>query len=398
MKNFFKSNGAIICLIVLLFLVMGVVFILLHLFSTRDFSYEICCALIGTIITAVVTVFLLQGQSSSDEKKDKNIRIYENKLDVYSEYVRQMWETISDDEDLKEEEWNNLRVQTFGKLIFYLDTDAIQNLTQYVSEIDKARREGTLQDIKIGFANITRLLAREIVTHKSKQEADYTKLFNQFNINTSDLQDNVETEAKVHPATPPIAEVAAQSTETPAVPAISPIYQLDNDIRSHGFWHFCALNMSKQKLHLGTLALIEYDEQWRTDTIRRIKEGDLIFLFAAGGGGYYGVFRAKNVAGTDSPALVFEVDWDYNGEDKAAYFANKETEYQNKAKAFDIYDGYKDSATSIAAINVETIYFKENGIGGKPVSTRRATIIPFNQEGDRYALLNAFDKAMKENQ
>ena len=388
MKNFFKSNGAIICLIVLLFLVMGVVFILLHLFSTRDFSYEICCALIGTIITAVVTVFLLQGQSSSDEKKDKNIRIYENKLDVYSEYVRQMWETISDDEDLKEEEWNNLRVQTFGKLIFYLDTDAIQNLTQYVSEIDKARREGTLQDIKIGFANITRLLTREIVTHKSKQDADYTKLFNQFNINTSDLQDNVETEAKVHPATPPIAEVAAQPTETSAVPAISPIYQLDNDIWSHGFWHFCALNMSKQKLHLGTLALIEYDEQWRTDTIRRIKEGDLIFLFAAGGGGYYGVFRAKNVAGTDSPALVFATDG--NQTDKQ--------EYERFGKAFDIYDAYKDGATSIAAINVETIYFKENGIGGKPVSTRRATIIPFNQEGDRYALLNAFDKAMKENQ
>lgn len=156
--------------------------------------------------------------------------------------------------------------------------------------------------------------------------------------------------------------------------------------------------MSKQQLHLDTLALIEYDEQWRTDTIRRVKEGDLIFLFAAGGRGYYGVFRAKNVAGTDSPALVFEVDWDYDGEDKAAYFADKETEYWNKAKAFDIYDGYKDSATSIAAINVETIYFNENGLGWNPVSTRRATIIPFNQESDRYALLNAFDKAMKENQ
>ncbi len=84
MKNFFKSNGAIICLIVLLFLVMGVVFILLHLFSTRDFSYEICCALIGTIITAVVTVFLLQGQSSSDEKKDKKI----------SEFMRTNWRCI----------------------------------------------------------------------------------------------------------------------------------------------------------------------------------------------------------------------------------------------------------------------------------------------------------------
>lgn len=398
MKNFFKSNGAIICLIVLLFLVMGVVFILFHLFSTRDFSYEICCALIGTIITAVITVFLLQGQSSSDEKKDKNIKIYKNKLEVYSEYVRQMWETIIDDEKLEDEEWNNLRVQTFGKLIFYLDADAIQNLTQYVSEIDKARREDNLQGIKIGFANITQLLTGDIATHKSKQEADYTKLFNQFNINISQLQSDTETEAKAQPATPQVAEVVAQPTEAPAAPAISPVYQLGNDIWSHGFWHFCALKMSVQKLHLGTLALIEYDEQWRTDTIRRVKEGDLIFLFAAGGGGYYGVFRAKNVAGTDSPALVFEVDWDYNGEDKAAYFANKETEYQNKAKVFDIYNGYKDSATSIAAINVETIYFNENGIGGKIVSTRRATIIPFNRESDRYALLNAFDKAIKEKQ
>ena len=256
MKNFFKSNGAIICLIVLLFLVMGVVFILFHLFSTRDFSYEICCALIGTIITAVITVFLLQGQSSSDEKKDKNIKIYENKLEVYSEYVRQMWETISDDEELDDKEWNQLRAQTFGKLIFYLDAEAIQNLTQYVSEIDKARREDNLQGIKIGFTNITRLLTDEIATHKSKQEADYTKLFNQFNINISQLQSDTETEAMVQPATPPVAEVMAQPTETPAIPTISPVYQLGNDIWSHGFWHFCALKMSVQKLHLGTLALI----------------------------------------------------------------------------------------------------------------------------------------------
>ena len=88
MKNFLKSNGAIICLVVVLFLVMGIVFILMHMFTTKDFSYQICCALIGTIITAVITVFLLQGQSSADGKKDKNIKIYENKLEVYSEYVR----------------------------------------------------------------------------------------------------------------------------------------------------------------------------------------------------------------------------------------------------------------------------------------------------------------------
>jgi len=399
MKKFFENQLVkIVVYVVLAILIMGNLFVFLHLFSSKDFSYEICCALIGTIITVVITAVLLKGQSSADETKDKNIKLYKNKLDVYSQYIQQMWETICSDDELDEIEWNGLRKQTFGKLVFYLDADAIKELTSYIGEIDKQRQDNNIQGIRTGFAKITELLTDEIAPKSKGQAPGYDDLFIKFGIDQSKLQQLEEESAPTQSAAQPNAESGIP--ETSAIPteqpSISPIYQLGNNV-SHKFWHFCANNMSKQKNHLDVLAVIEFKgEIWRTNNIRKVKEGDLIFLFARGGGGYYGVFRAKNVEGTNSPALVFEADYTRCHED-AEYKAAKDAEYEKYGKAFDIYNAYKDGATAISAIHVETVYFNPNGIGN-PVKTRRPTIIPFNNTKDRYALLDAFDKAMKENQ
>lgn len=399
MKKFLDKQLIIIVVLVLLaILIMGISFVFLHLFSTKDFPYEICCALIGAIVTVAITAVLLKGQSSADETKDKNIKIYENKLDVYSQYIQQMWETICTDEELDEKVWNEIRKQTFGKLVFYLDADAINKLTTYIGEIDKQRQDNNIQGIRTGFAKVTELLTDEIAPKSKGQAPGYDDLFIKFGIDQSKLQQLEEESAPTQSAAQPNAESGIP--ETSAIPteqpSISPIYQLGNNLWSHKFWHFCACDMSKQINHLNALVAIEYGEIWRTNNIRKVKEGDLVFLFARGGGGYYGVFRAKNVEGTNSPALVFEADYTRCHED-AEYKAAKDAEYEKYGKAFDIYNAYKDGATAISAIHVETVYFNPNGIGN-PVKTRRATIIPFNNMKDRYALLNAFDKAMKENQ
>ncbi len=398
MKKFLENQSIMIVVLVFLaILIMGISFVFLHLFSTKDFPYEICCALIGAIITIAITAVLLKGQSSADETKDKNIKIYKNKLDVYSQYIQQMWETICNDEELNEKEWNELRKQTFGKLVFYLDADAINKLSSYIGNIDQQRQDNNLQGIRKGFAEITKLLTDEIAPKREGDALCYVDLFCKFGIDISKMQSDEEehsvcTQAAAQPdAGSGVSETSATPTEQPS---ISPIYQLGNSVWSHGFWHFCACNMSKQINHLNALVAIEYGEIWRTNNIRKVKEGDLIFLFARGGGGYYGVFRAKNVEGTNSPALVFEVD--YNRCDKEPeYKADKDAEYEKYGKAFDIYNAYDDGATAISAINVETVYFNKNGIGN-PVATRRATIIPFHITKDRYALLNAFDKAMSD--
>ncbi len=401
MKKFLeKQQTKIAGYVVLAVLIMGILFVFLRLFSTKDFSYEICCVLLGTIVTAAITTVLLKGQSNADETKDKNIKIYENKLDVYSEYIQQMWEMITKDEDLDDNEWNDLRKLTFGKLVLYLDADAIKKLTEYIGDIDNTRKESNnLQGIKKGFAKITKLLTDDIA---SKREGDgngdcYVELFTKFGITPTEVSQSEEIVSEDTPsATQPETEsMATETSETPTEqPSISPIYQLGNSVWSHGFWHFCALNMSVQREHLNALVAIEFLEIWRTNNIRKVKEGDLIFLFAKGGCGYYGVFRAKNVEGTNSPALVFEVD--YNKYKEQEYQENKDAEYKKYGEAFDIYNAFADRATAISAINVETVYFNKNGIGN-PVATRRPTIVPFLVTEDRYALLNAFDKAMSEN-
>ncbi len=406
MKKFLeKQQIKIAGYVVLAILILGILFVFLHLFSSKDFSYEICCALIGTIITIAITAVLLEGQSSADETKDKNIKIYENKLDVYSQYIQQMWETICTDEELDEKEWNEIRKQTFGKLVFYLDADAIKELKSCIGEIDQQRRDNKIQGIRIGFAKITKLLTDDIASKKRGDASCYVDLFNKFGIDISEIQsDKEEHSACAQSAAQPDTESGVSETSVIPIPtptpvpteqpSISPIYQLGNSVWSHGFWHFCALNMSVQMEHLNALVAIEYGEIWRTNNIRKVKEGDLIFLFAKGGCGYYGVFRAKNVEGTNSPALVFEVD--YNKYKEQEYQENKDAEYKKYGEAFDIYNAFADRATAISAINVETVYFNKNGIGN-PVATRRPTIVPFLVTEDRYALLNAFDKAMSEN-
>lgn len=55
-------------------------------------------ALTGVVITAIITVFLLQGQSDSEEKKDRSIKIFEKKQDIYHDFLENLKEIIKDGE------------------------------------------------------------------------------------------------------------------------------------------------------------------------------------------------------------------------------------------------------------------------------------------------------------
>ena len=48
---------------------------------------QIIGALIGACLTAIITMFLLIGQTESQENKDKAIKIHEQKIRVYSSFI-----------------------------------------------------------------------------------------------------------------------------------------------------------------------------------------------------------------------------------------------------------------------------------------------------------------------
>ena len=51
---------------------------------------------IGAILTAIVTVFLLQGQTASEENRDKNLKVFEKKQEIYHEFLEKLKEIVED--------------------------------------------------------------------------------------------------------------------------------------------------------------------------------------------------------------------------------------------------------------------------------------------------------------
>jgi uncharacterized membrane protein len=71
-------NGIIIAFTVF-FIASAVIF---NVFEIEILPAQFYGALIGVFITAIVTAFLLRGQTEGNEKRDKNVKIFEKKQEL----------------------------------------------------------------------------------------------------------------------------------------------------------------------------------------------------------------------------------------------------------------------------------------------------------------------------
>ncbi|MCR5850230.1 MAG: hypothetical protein K6G92_05915 [Bacteroidaceae bacterium] len=68
-----------------------------------DASSQILSALAGAVVAAIITLFLLMGQTASEEKKDRNTKIFEEKLRIYQEFLRKLCDVVKDQKIAPEE-------------------------------------------------------------------------------------------------------------------------------------------------------------------------------------------------------------------------------------------------------------------------------------------------------
>lgn len=92
MKHKSKLKDEWIILSVLVAIFLGIIFIP-RTFTGHDFAFQIVAACLGAIITMFITRMLLRNQSESEEDNEKNIKIYESKIKVYSSFISKMWNT-----------------------------------------------------------------------------------------------------------------------------------------------------------------------------------------------------------------------------------------------------------------------------------------------------------------
>lgn len=406
MKLFDFKGFSYLIPILILCLISGIIVVFFKLFTVKDLWYETYAAIIGVVITAVITFILLKGQTEKEEEREKSLEIHKHKIAVYASFIQGLWSKL-DDGYLTSKDMLEIRRKCFNELIFYLDEKQIKEITEQFKkisdEIQHGANEADLTEIVSGpFEEITKVLIKDIDSRRvNVGKSIYRQLFNSFSIdsitestikgeNTSSAKNTSTTSTNAPSISQTIQPISDQNYNENKNEIDYSFYRFKRDDLLNGgikCWHFNAFDWETQKLHLDKLAFIEYGEDWRTNKAKMVKEGDLIFLYARGGGGYRGVFRAKNIAydgKNDSPTLVFD--------------STKETDedYTNKnAESFDIYHRYEDGATLCTAINVEQIIFYEEGVGC-PIGIRRRTIDPFNNIEDITTLLYTFDKKRRE--
>lgn len=362
MKKFLSAHrGFFIALMVLVTLLVPVLF---FLFSLENLWYEAYAAIIGVVLTAIVTVMLLDGQSRSEEEKDKNIEVYKARLGVYSGFNQKMWDILNDD-DIESDEILELQNYFFKEVILHLSSQEIGDMKQILQEMnkeEKLREKGSKY-----FSRLTVLLQSSLMSRDSRLEGLQCPDAEQIAALRSEFQNligklkNEQTAGQEEVS----ADASAAAEEQRPGPALT--------VQS---WHFTALGDEQfAALENGNnvISLIEYEgENWRTQALTQIGAGELVFLFRRGGYGYVGAFRAKGyvVYAQEEGQLV-----------KTVCMSGSEPETRSVAyddpdiRKYDIYGGIEDGATSVATLIVEPICYDSRGVSY--VTVYRKTISRF---------------------
>lgn len=104
---------------------------------------EINNSSIGAILTAIITVLLLSQQSSSEEVKERNVRVFEEKSQRFNTFIDKLWE-IWDDRVVSLEELNELIKLVSKDIVLYTKPETVDKILSHLLEIaDQAKPDKT---------------------------------------------------------------------------------------------------------------------------------------------------------------------------------------------------------------------------------------------------------------
>ncbi len=367
-----KDTARLLVYLAVAIFIIGIFAILPKIFSAQDMLFQTIAVVLSVVFTAVVTNQLLTGQSNNEESRERNIKVYENKISVYSEFVSKMW-SIMNDGKVEPKEIIALRSEIFNKLIFYLDDSQIKAISE---ELEKLDFDSSADVFVVVFENITKVLRSNVMgTEQDRSKTEIMTLWNRFN-RLLNNEDEPEFET-------PVSEVKEQEPETQTPDKV----EFDRYIHRNCV-HFNMLDDSWQKNifanGINALGLCEYGEVWRTKLIQRCRNNDIVFLYQTGGPGYIGAFLVKGW-------VVFEADGNGNVEKEVRYeFDKQEKEVVVESEAdrnidigrFCTRGLIKDGCTRVSFLLVEPLVFCEKGVG--VISVYRRTISSYDS---RYAWL-----------
>jgi hypothetical protein len=109
--------------------------VLFNVFSIGELPSSFIGAALGALISAVATSFLVRGQSEADELKERNVKVFEKKSEVFQDYINKLW-VIWSDHKITSEEYEELVKMYYSDLLIYLTKkDSVKNINNYLIEM-----------------------------------------------------------------------------------------------------------------------------------------------------------------------------------------------------------------------------------------------------------------------
>ena len=328
-----------------------------------------------------------EARSKEEAKRTENTQIYSNKIAAFSAFNEAVWKENMDTRDDDRETVINIRKELFSRVILYLSSSEIEQITNVISGENRQ-----FPYVLSSIVNILNQNAENTLAGKDKAEGKNEENNVAYRKGCQSLWD------KFNGWLDDIASTPAQTTVSPET-GIAETKQIRSGIQP---WHFCQWSgkqLESLKNGVMELSLVEYGESWRTDMVKLVKKGDLVFLFQ-GSKRYAGAFEAKGWR-------VFEYDSDRYVRENTSSGIEKVVVPGEKVpiedvaeilKKYDIYESFRNpDSTSCANVVVDTISFPDGGVPN-PNTTYRKTISRY-YPGYAVNLLNEFliaDPANKE--
>lgn len=178
-----------ILLLTLFFLVCAVAF---DIFELHVLPAQFVGALLGVVITAIITVLLLQGQTKNEESLEKNMKVFEKKQEIYFNFLENL-NKILHKEDLQRHQDSNKDIELeevnlqdlifeFGYLKMHTSENTFKNVLTHVLTLMqennrlKFQEEVLAEDYKVYYKGLSKdyfaivsLLKQELYSHDAEK-------------------------------------------------------------------------------------------------------------------------------------------------------------------------------------------------------------------------------------
>ena len=364
-------------------LILLVAFYLIGGSSTGFTLQQFIGILVAAALSGVVTLLLLFGQTDTlreqrkgEAQKDKDVKIYSNKIAAFSTFNKSVWQNDLDETDSVKtiEIIKRIRKEFFSKVILYLDSTEIEEIIKIVKRHGDQQLPVVLSSI-VGVLNNNANKAFLDNSSRTTEDINYHQscqtLWNEFSnwINSGD--ENPDEERSTGSKEEAIS--ANQQNDTEKTFSLQP-------------WHFCMWSVSQidyLKKGNNELSLVEYGEEWRTNQVKQVKPDDIVFLFR-GNWRYSGVYKALGwrvfYYDTDTEGRRIVTEETSMGIPKVLPDGNTLIcDVVDKLKEHDIYESFRDdSSTSCANVVIDDLSFIPDGVK-TPNTTYRKTISRYDR-------------------